>query len=45
MITSDAKRSRRPVEATTPEIIEEIHDMMLDNRRMKIASDVGISIE
>lgn len=48
MNTSDADRSRYPVEAITPEIIEEIRDMILNDRRMKmreIASAAGISIE
>jgi transposase len=34
--------------ATTPEIIEQVHDMVLDNRRMKvceIAETIGISEE
>uniref|UniRef100_A0A0K2TTX7 Histonelysine Nmethyltransferase SETMARlike [Hydra vulgaris] n=1 Tax=Lepeophtheirus salmonis TaxID=72036 RepID=A0A0K2TTX7_LEPSM len=46
MSTSDAKRSGRPVEITTPEIIDKIHDMTMDDRRVKvceIASTVGIS--
>ena len=46
MSTSDTERSGHPVEVTTPEIIEEIDDMMLDNRKMKvIANAVDISIE
>jgi len=48
MDTSDAKRSGRPVEVTTPEIIDKIHDMVMDDRRVKvreIASAVGISNE
>jgi len=45
MSTSDAERSGHPVEVTTPEIIEEIDDM-LDDRKMKvIANAVDISIE
>uniref|UniRef100_T1HIR4 Uncharacterized protein n=1 Tax=Rhodnius prolixus TaxID=13249 RepID=T1HIR4_RHOPR len=35
-----------PVEVTTPEIIDKIHDMVMDDRRVKvreIASAVGIS--
>uniref|UniRef100_T1HWX8 Uncharacterized protein n=1 Tax=Rhodnius prolixus TaxID=13249 RepID=T1HWX8_RHOPR len=46
MGTSDAERSGRPVEVTTPEIIDKIHDMVMDDRRVKvreIASAVGIS--
>uniref|UniRef100_T1HJ95 Uncharacterized protein n=1 Tax=Rhodnius prolixus TaxID=13249 RepID=T1HJ95_RHOPR len=46
--TSDAERSGRPVEVTTPEIIDKIHDMVMDDRRVKvreIASAVGISNE
>ena len=34
--------------ATTPEIIEQVHDMLLDDRRMKvreIAETIGISKE
>uniref|UniRef100_T1I351 Uncharacterized protein n=1 Tax=Rhodnius prolixus TaxID=13249 RepID=T1I351_RHOPR len=45
-VTSDAERSGRPVEVTTPEIIDKIHDMVMDDRRVKvreIASAVGIS--
>uniref|UniRef100_T1HRN4 Uncharacterized protein n=2 Tax=Rhodnius prolixus TaxID=13249 RepID=T1HRN4_RHOPR len=37
-----------PVEVTTPEIIDKIHDMVMDDRRVKvreIASAVGISNE
>jgi len=46
MSTSDAERSGHPVEVTIPEIIEEIDDMMLDDRKMKvIANAVDISIE
>uniref|UniRef100_T1HUZ9 Uncharacterized protein n=1 Tax=Rhodnius prolixus TaxID=13249 RepID=T1HUZ9_RHOPR len=48
MGTSDAERSGRPVEVTTPEIINKIHDMVMDDRRVKvreIASAVGISNE
>uniref|UniRef100_T1I7Q4 Paired domain-containing protein n=1 Tax=Rhodnius prolixus TaxID=13249 RepID=T1I7Q4_RHOPR len=48
MGTSDAERSGRPVEVTTPEIIDKIHDMVMDVRRVKvreIASAVGISNE
>jgi len=38
----------RPKSATTPEIIEQVHDVVLDNRRMKvheIAETIGISKE
>ena len=48
MSTSDAERSGCPVEATTPEIVDKIHDMVMDDRRVKvreIASAVGISSE
>uniref|UniRef100_T1HM88 Tc1-like transposase DDE domain-containing protein n=1 Tax=Rhodnius prolixus TaxID=13249 RepID=T1HM88_RHOPR len=48
MGTSDAERSGRPVEVTTPEIIDKIHDMVMDDRRVKvreIARAVGISNE
>jgi hypothetical protein len=37
-----------PKSATTPEIIEQVHDMVLDDRRMKvrgIAETIGISKE
>jgi hypothetical protein len=48
MSTSDAELSGCPVEATTPEIIDKIHDMVMDDRRVKvreIASAVGILSE
>src|SRR6476469_69453 len=48
MSTTDAQLSERPVEATTQEIIDKIHDMVIDDRRVKvreIASAVGISSE
>ena len=48
MSTSDAECSGRPVEATTPEIVDKIHDMVMDDRRLKvreIASALGISSE
>uniref|UniRef100_T1IEG5 Uncharacterized protein n=1 Tax=Rhodnius prolixus TaxID=13249 RepID=T1IEG5_RHOPR len=48
MGTSDAERSGRPIEVTNPEIIDKIHDMVMDDRRVKvreIASAVGISNE
>jgi hypothetical protein len=38
----------RPKSATTPEIIEQVHDMLLDDGRMKvreIAETTGISKE
>ena len=38
----------RPKSATTPEIIEQVHDMVMDDRRMKvreIAETIGISKE
>jgi transposase len=41
-------REGRPKSATTPEIIEQMHDMLLDARRMKvreIAETTGISKE
>jgi histone-lysine N-methyltransferase SETMAR len=44
--TSDAERSGRPIEVTTPEMINKIHDMVLADRRLKvreIAEAVGIS--
>jgi hypothetical protein len=48
MSTSIAEYSGHPVEATTPEIVDKIHDMVMDDRRVKvreIASAVGISSE
>lgn len=48
MDTSDAERSGRPVGVTTPAIIDQSHDMVMDDRRVKvheIASAVGISNE
>lgn len=48
MDTCDAERSGRPLEVTTPEIIDKIHDMVLEDRRVKvreIATAVGISTE
>jgi transposase len=44
----DDPREGRPKSATTPEIIEQVHDMLLDDRRMKvleIAETIGISKE
>jgi len=48
MSTGDAELSGRPAEATTPENVDKIHDMVMDDRRVKvreIASAVGISSE
>jgi transposase len=44
----DDPREGRPKSATTPEIIEQVHDMVLDDGRMKvreIAETTGISKE
>jgi histone-lysine N-methyltransferase SETMAR len=44
----DDPREGRPKSATTPEITEQVHDMVLDDRRMKepaIAETIGISKE
>jgi transposase len=41
-------REGRPKGATTPEIIEQLHDIVLDDRRMnvrEIADTIGISKE
>jgi transposase len=41
----DDPREGRPKSATTPEIIEQVHDMILDDRRMEvreIAETIGI---
>jgi transposase len=41
-------REGHPKSATTPEIIEQVHDVLLDDRRMKvreIAETIGISKE
>jgi predicted XRE-type DNA-binding protein len=46
--TTDAEHSGRPHEVTTPEIVDKIHDTVLQDRRMKkreIAEIVGISGE
>jgi transposase len=43
--TSNAEHSGRPVEDTTPEIVDKIHDMVTDDRSVKVqenASAVGI---
>jgi histone-lysine N-methyltransferase SETMAR len=44
----DDPRDGRPKSATTPKIIEQVHDMLLDDRRMKvreIAETICISKE
>ena len=44
----DDQREGRPKSATTPEIIEQVHDMLWDGWRMKvreIAENIGISKE
>jgi transposase len=44
----DDPREGRPKSATAPEIIEQVHDMVLDDRRIKvpeIAESIGISKE
>jgi histone-lysine N-methyltransferase SETMAR len=44
--TADAERPGRPVEVSTPETIEKIHDMVLADRRLKvreIVEAIGIS--
>jgi DNA-binding Xre family transcriptional regulator len=44
----DVPREGRPKSVTTPETIEQVHDMLLDERRMKvreIAETIGISKE
>jgi hypothetical protein len=44
----DDRREGHPKSATTPEIIEQVHDMVLDDQRMKvreIAETTGISKE
>ena len=44
----DDSREGRPKIATTPEIIQQVHDMVLDDRRVKvkeIADILGISKE
>jgi histone-lysine N-methyltransferase SETMAR len=48
MSTSNAEGSGCPVEETTPEIVDKIHDMVMDDRKVKvreIASAVGIFSE
>jgi transposase len=44
----EGPREGRPKSAATPEIIEQVHDMVLDDRRMKlreITETIGISKE
>lgn len=44
--TSDAERPGRPIEATTPEMMDKIHDVVLADRRVKVrelAETAGIS--
>jgi transposase len=44
----DDPREGHPKSATTPEITEQVHDMLLDDRRMKVlenAETIGISKE
>ena len=44
--TRDEPRSGRSVEAVTPEIMENVHDIILNNRRVKgkeIVEAIGIS--
>ena len=38
MSTKDEHRSERPVEVTTSEMIDKIHDMILSDRRIKVRS-------
>ena len=43
--TSDGERSGRPKEVVTPEIVDKIHGMILDDQRLKVrevAEAVGI---
>ena len=45
--TNDAERPGRPKEVTTPEIIEKIHDIVLDDPKVKVrelTQAIGISI-
>jgi len=46
--TCDARRPRRPKTVTTPEIIDQIHELILEDRRISaksIAEQLGISRE
>ena len=46
--TNDAERSVKPKDVTTPEIIEKIHGIVLDDLKVKVlelAEAAGISIE
>jgi predicted HTH transcriptional regulator len=46
--TCDAPRPGRPKTATTPEIIDQIHELILEDRRISaksIAEQLGISRE
>ena len=46
--TCDALRPGRPKTMTTPEIIEQIHELILEDRRISaksIAEQLGISLE
>ena len=40
--TADAERPGRPVEVSTPETIEKIHDMVLADRRLKVREIVEV---
>jgi len=40
----DDPREGRPKSATTPEIVEQVHDMLLDDRRMKVR-EIGENID
>ncbi|KAG8321762.1 hypothetical protein J6590_040017 [Homalodisca vitripennis] len=41
MSTKDAERSGRPVEVTSPLVVVNIHDMVKDDRRLKVPPPVG----
>ena len=41
--TKDKPRSERALEVTTPEMINEIHDMMLADRRLKFIEIVKVT--
>lgn len=48
MSTNDAERPGRPVQVTTAETIEKIHDMVMEDRKLKvrdIAETLGISYD